>query len=383
MEPLRQRMLLRVLGDYQKFLEKRPGNPRARQQMAKAKRQLGELYGQLGRMDEARSAVKQAVDEYEGLLREAPADRELRFGLAHARYALADVQVQSADPEEGKKEVDRAIELLIGLRTEEAKNAEPLHLLARSYDLRATANGQMGDPEAGLDDIKQIPEMLLDPTHQTTTAGPGHIHGRISAFGDVTGTLDDLWPYEHMLARTFTNQGILLNVLGRDAEGAWVLHHAVSYYHLFLERTLRPPGQFRHGLAIALLYSGHVHVDLGRPMRAEPALREALERMRQLVRDDPHFLEYKATHLLAATFLAEDLLQRGQTAAAAELLREPETQAEEVLGGRSKGRHHRAIRQFAPCAGLPRMRARKLPESPWKLPESPGNVGDGTQQSTY
>src|SRR5262249_2371063 len=108
MQQLRQDILIKVLDDYVDFLKKRPGDAHVRQQMGEAKRQLGELYLQTGRMDDARSLEAQAVEEYEGLLREAPADRELRFGLARARHVLANLQVQAGNADEGKKEVDRA-----------------------------------------------------------------------------------------------------------------------------------------------------------------------------------------------------------------------------------------------------------------------------------
>jgi len=120
MQPLRQEILQKVLKDYQRFLKKRPGDPLARQEMAGAKRQLGELYLQVGHTKEAGSLEEQAVEEYQGLLRETPADRGLRFGLAQARHVLADLQVQSGDPGEGKKEVDQVIDLLGGVESREA-----------------------------------------------------------------------------------------------------------------------------------------------------------------------------------------------------------------------------------------------------------------------
>jgi hypothetical protein len=76
MQPLRYRVLLKVLDDYEKLLKDCPGYPPARQWMARAKRQLGELYLQVGKMAEARALEDQAVKLYEGLLRETPADRE-------------------------------------------------------------------------------------------------------------------------------------------------------------------------------------------------------------------------------------------------------------------------------------------------------------------
>src|SRR5262249_4888406 len=97
-------------------------------------------------------------------------------------------------------------------------------------------------------------------------------------------------------------------------------------------------GQFRHGLALALLHCGHVKVELGLPAQAEPALREALGLMRQLAEENPRVQEYQATRLLAAGYLGEDLFRQGRTAAAAELLREIEKEGEEVLGCPGKDR---------------------------------------------
>ena len=60
--------------------------------------------------------------------------------------------------------------------------------------------------------------------------------------------------------------------------------------------------------------------------------------MQQLVQDDPHVKDYRATRLLATGYLGEALFQQGRTVAAAELLREVEKEGEEVLGGPRKNR---------------------------------------------
>src|SRR5208283_1691747 len=87
MQPLRRNILRRVLVDYEGFLEKRPGDPHARQQVAEAKRQQGELFLQMGQMTQAKAALEgHAVKGYEELLQKAPKDTELRFGLARARH---------------------------------------------------------------------------------------------------------------------------------------------------------------------------------------------------------------------------------------------------------------------------------------------------------
>ena len=206
MQPLRQRILLKVLGDYADFLKKRPGDTKVRGMMAGAKRQLGELYLQTGRQTEAKALADQAVAEYAGLSREAPKDRELKFGLRGARHVLADWQVQSGDPREGEKEVDRSIELLKGLNAEEPKNGEYLIALARDYQLRAAVEGQQGDVESGLSDNGRVLEILIEMVpsiDQTSQFGRGLLnHPSTVAWNDAWG--GGPWSPRWCSGRTFS-----------------------------------------------------------------------------------------------------------------------------------------------------------------------------------
>jgi tetratricopeptide (TPR) repeat protein len=131
-----------------------------------------------------------------------------------------------------------------------------------------------------------------------------------------------------------------------------VLEKAIAVHQELLQKKPRT-GQFRHGLALALLHSGRVKIELGLPARAEPALREALGLLRQLVQDDPRVEEYQAARLLAAGYLGEALFRQGRTVAAAELLREVEKEGEEVLGGPRKDRglrgHHPRVLLVLGC----------------------------------
>ncbi len=124
----------------------------------------------------------------------------------------------------------------------------------------------------------------------------------------------------------------MLSASGRNGEAARMLEQAITVHRQFLEQDARS-SSFRHGLALALLHSGRVQVELGLPGRAEAELREALGLMRQLVQDDPLIPEYRATRLLAVGYLGDALFRQGRTVAAAELLREVEKEGEEVLGG--------------------------------------------------
>jgi tetratricopeptide (TPR) repeat protein len=361
MQPIRQRILLKVLDDYANFLKKRPGDTKVRELMAGAKRQLGELYLQTGRQNEARALADQAVEEYEGLCREAPKDRELKFELARARHVLADWQVQSGDPREGEKEVERSIELLKGLNAEEPKNGEFLLALARDYELRAAVEGQQGDVESGLADNGRVLEILIEVVPsmrsgvgQLSKFGRGVLtHPTIGAWIDIRGgramgsAMDMPWPNLLLLGRACTDQGILLSASGRNGEAARMLEQAITVHRQFLEQDARS-SSFRHGLALALLHSGRVQVELGLPGRAEPELREALGLMRQLVQDDPLINEYRATRLLAVGNLGDALFRQGRTVAAAELLREVEKEGEEAFGAPSqnlglRGQHARLL----------------------------------------
>ncbi len=364
MEDLRQRILDRVLNDYAEFLKKRPGNPFVRQQMAGAKRQLGELYSQTGRLVEARELEVQAVEQYEGLLREEPANPKLRFGLANARHVLAELQVQSGDLGEGKKEVDRGIELLETLKTEEPGNGEHLIALARAYDLRATADAQQGDIEAGLADNRRVLDILaenISPERYDTFFarynGPILYHPTMGSFRPNIGTSNPVqnvdrgqlytfanWRPPLALGKAWTNQGILLSLSGRNGEAAQMLEQAIVGLRVLVEAIPRS-GQFRQALALALLHSGRIRVRLGLPESGAFALREALGLMQQVIRDDPFVPEYRSTRLLAAGYLGEALFRQGRTAAATELLREVEKQGKEILIG--SARNHELLGHHA------------------------------------
>ena len=71
MQPLRDKLLSQALEYYNKFLEKRPGDPIVRQERADANRQLAEVYCEVGRTVEAKSLIEQSLTEYLDLRRKA------------------------------------------------------------------------------------------------------------------------------------------------------------------------------------------------------------------------------------------------------------------------------------------------------------------------
>ncbi len=373
---LRGDILVRVLRDYEDFLKKHPGNLHARQQMAGAKRQLAELYIQTGLLIEAKARAEQAVNLFEGLHRESPPDQGLRFGLARAWYVMADLQVHSGDPGEGRKAVDRSIELLERLIAEvpgkgdnpitlpggfgpqsrrlrqEQRMGECLTTLARSYDLRATIEGQQGHIEAGLADCRRVLEILIErnysvPDRDIPFAGKELLAPTMLHFNAGRDWLEMGWPYLLLLGGACTNQGMLLSMSGRNGESARVLEQSIAIHRRLLEQNSRA-SPFRHGLALALLHSGRIKIQLELPGRAEPVLREALDLLRQLIQDDPLVKEYSATRLLAAGYLGEALFRKGRTVPAVGLLQDAEMDREEALTSLRKnfglrGQHARLL----------------------------------------
>jgi tetratricopeptide (TPR) repeat protein len=340
---MRRKVLNMAHDAYMKLLETHPGDQRLRQQFAKTKRLLGELYLRAGRWnweDEGIALVEQSVRLYEELLRQAPEDREVQFGLAHAHHALAEFQLQKGVLEDGEKEVDCAIGLLERLTAEEPGDKAFRSQLAWSYNLRATAKGYRGDVESGLEDNRKVLEIVescgitVPRIANRAGLGPWPLDV-IDRFGKSSNGSLVLMP------RAYTNCGIMLNSAGRNAEAARVLQEATAFDRWLVEQDPRP-GQFRHALALTLLHTGHVQVELGRPARAEPALREAREQMRRLCQDEPLVSEYAATRLLVAGYLGAALFRSGRTTAADEFLREVRGQGEDVLDGPGKSRVLRA-----------------------------------------
>jgi tetratricopeptide (TPR) repeat protein len=322
MQPMRNELLLQALDYGDKWLKKYPGDLRAGKQYAKTLRLLGELHVQVrGRYREGEGIelVGRALKRYEQLQRQAPEDRDVRFGLAHAYHALADLYLQQGKRADGEREVDRAIELLERLTDEDPANGSFQFRLAWSYDLRATAKWYRGDVGSGLKDNQkalEIAEGLLSVSRYSVIpfGGFSGYYGR-HLTGEYTAEKESLV----LLPRAYTNRGIMLNSAGRNTEADWVLQKAVALDRWLLKEY---PGltQFRHALVLALLHTGRVQVELGRPARAGAALREALELARK--NDDPLVPEYREVLLQTAGYLGEDLFVRGQTAEAVKLLRE-------------------------------------------------------------
>jgi tetratricopeptide (TPR) repeat protein len=342
MQGLRQQLLMEALDYYQKFLDKRPGDPVVRQERAEANRQLGEVYAQVGRMDEARSLLERSLKEFNDVRGTAPADPDVRRGLARSYLALAEFQVQSGKPEEGREQAGQAIRLLERLRAESPEDTAVLRLLGRSHDARATAEVHLGLLDAAIDDnadaVKLLEHALRRHDGQVYPVRGHDIHGYGSAWANMAGAeeLED----SILLSRAWINEGLLQKRARRKAAAARSLHWATGIARGLQSNNPRL-GRLRNGLALALLGAGDAEVELGRPAGGEPALREAQEWSRQLLKDDPLVPEYAAAYVQALGCLGEDLFLSGRTAPAADLLHEAVADADALQRGESK---HPALR---------------------------------------
>jgi tetratricopeptide (TPR) repeat protein len=261
-----------------------------------------------------------------------------------------------------------------------------LNRLVRGYNARATAETELGNLEAGIADIQHAYDWVLvalSVAEDTNIRTPQNRPWQFENFAGLASDRRERMANVLLAAHVLTSRGFLLEMAGRTTEGAWVLREAPHVFPWLVEMEaravqqgyapvrvggthnearllpvglgrvagasspaelspLKPRGQLRHGLSVALLHAGHAEVKLGRPARGEPALRAALEELRELVRDDPRVPDYAANWLLARGYLGEDLYRRGRTAPAAQLLREVGEQGDKVLGGPRKSRLLRA-----------------------------------------
>ncbi|HEY7428643.1 MAG TPA: serine/threonine-protein kinase [Gemmataceae bacterium] len=324
MQGLRQELLTEALNYYRDFLEKRPGDPLVRQEQAEANRQLGEIYGQVGRMPEAKSLVEQSVREFNDVRGRAPADPEVRRGLAWSYLALAELQVRSGEPEEGREQAGQAIQLLEQLRSERPEDTEVLRLLGRGHDARATAEVHLGLLEAAIDDNAEAVKLLEYALRRHDGQGSSR-HGRHIRHGDAGAWAVSVGAEELensiLLSRAWINEGLLLKLAGRKAAAAQALHWATGIARGLQSNNPRL-SRLHNGLVLALLNAGHAEIELGRPAEGELALREALEWSLKLLKDDPIVPEYAAAYVQAVGYLGEDLFLSGQTTAAALLLHE-------------------------------------------------------------
>jgi tetratricopeptide (TPR) repeat protein len=347
MQGLRQKLLMEALDYYQKFLEKRPSDPTVWREQAEANRQLGDVYGQVGRLSEAKALVERSVRGFRDLRGRAAVDSEIRRGLAQSYLALAELEVQSGKPEEGRDQANQAIQLLEQLRIENSEDPVVLRLLGRSLDARAVAEVHLGQLDAAIDDNAEAVKLLEHALRRHD--GEGYpMRGHDIRFGNANSWAVMAGPNEMensiLLSRAWINEGLLLKLSGRKAAAARSLHWATGIARGLRDNNPRR-GRLRNGLAIALLNAGHAEVELGRPAGGEPALREALAWSGNLLKDDPLVPEYGAAYVQAAGYLGEALFLSGQTTPAAELLHEAVAAADTLRKGESKNpalRTHRA-----------------------------------------
>jgi tetratricopeptide (TPR) repeat protein len=338
MQGLRQKLLMEALDYYQKFLEKRPGDPIVRQEQAEANRQLGEVYGQVGRMLEATSLVERSVREFNDVRERGPADPEVRRGLARSYLALAELQVRSGKPEEGREQAGQTIQLMEQLRSERPEDTAVLRLLGRGHDARATAEVHLGLLEAAIDDnaeaVKLLEYALRRPEGQGSPRQGRNIrHGVDGAWAESVGAEEV--ENSILLSRAWINEGLLLKLAGRKAAAARSLHWATGIARGLQYNNPRL-SRLHNGLVLALLNAGQAEIELGRPAEAELALREALEWSLKLLKDDPLVPEYAAAYVQAVGYLGEDLFLSGRTTAGAGLLHEAVDAADQLQNGEGK-----------------------------------------------
>ncbi len=305
MQGLRQQLLMEALDFYRKFLQKRPGDPVVRREQAEANRQLGEVYGQVGRLSEARSLLEQSVGEFNDVRGQVPADREVRRGLALSYLALADLEVRSGKPAEGRDQAGRAIGLLEQLRGESPEDPVILRLLGRSHDARAAAEVHLGLVEPAIEDNTEAVRLLEYALRRHD--GEGHpVRGRDIHHGDDNAWAVIVGPEEVensiLLSRAWINEGLLLKLAGRKTAAARSLRWATGIARGLQYNNPRLT-RLHNSLVLALLNVGHAEVELGRP---------------------------------AGGYLGEDLFLSGRTAAAAGLLREAVAAADELQKGEGK-----------------------------------------------
>ncbi len=347
MQLLRYNLLTEALSYHEGFLQKRPDDPEIRQQLAETFRLRGELDSERGRLEQGKARAARAIALFEDLLRTKPDDKEYRFGLARSWLALAELQAKCGELEASQQTSGRSIALLSPLRMEHPGNTIVLNLLSRSHDLRATAEAQAGNIEEAIGDNRQALDFLEQAVGQIFRVGakvehmggvdlafnpePGFWRPRINVMRNsradrpVSDNLltigPEAWSNYRQLARTLTNQGMLLKTSGRLAESLTVFRMAIILWE-WMSEQMPYAGRLRSGLSLALLNAGHVEVELGRPAKGEPGLQQALRILEKLQEAAPLDPEYQSSLLRAKGYLGEDFFVRGRTDHAVNLLHE-------------------------------------------------------------
>jgi tetratricopeptide (TPR) repeat protein len=262
LQPLRHDLLQSARVFYEEFVRERSDDPALRAELAAAQLRLGLIDTDLGLEATARRSLDGAIAAYEAAVRDNPNDLRLKEGLGDAWYALGQLYWDSNNTE-SRKGYQRAAEVREELLRADPTNDEYKKALAKAYNGLGVMQTQSGRGTDGL----RSHQHCLDLRRQLVQDHPN----------DPT--------LLHALGESLHNIAIRLG-RGREEEKLALLRRSNAYNRTACDRM---PHVIEYGIDLATNYGmiAATYAQLQRPDEGMAALREGIEHLRRMARDNP------------------------------------------------------------------------------------------------
>jgi len=261
LQPLRHDLLQSARSFYEEFVRERSDDPALRAELAAAQLRLGVIDTDLGLEAPARRSLDGAIAAYEAAVRDNPNDLRLKEGLGDAWYALGHLYWDTNN-EESCKGYQRAAEvreeLLSANPTDDNKRA-----LAKAYNGLGVMQTQSGRGANGLRSYLRC----LDLRQELVQSHPNDP------------------AFHHALGESLHNIAIRLG-RGREEEKLALLLRSNAYNRTACALM---PHVVEYGTDLENNYAmiAATYAQLQRPNEGMAALREGIEHLRRMARDNP------------------------------------------------------------------------------------------------
>ena len=344
LQPLQREFLLKALAYYRTFALEQDTDPAVRAEAGVASLRVGEIQRQLGEPAEAERAYRRAIKVLEAIGGSPgePGGLEVLKALGRSYGGLGELLLETGRVDEARPALRRAVELTQALVDQTPDSPSSRLAMASGYQRLGTMlrlAGRLPEAEAAYRKALEGNQALGEPRRLrqagtyadlaivlNQTGRPNEARQSYRRAAELYEALvqsdPDVPLYRRELAGTLVNLGVLLaNESGSMPEAERALRRALALYERLAADA---PGvtQFRHELAFTLRNLGNLLGDTGRTDEAESLLRRAVKTRAAMVADRPGRAGDRGELAMAQAHLAKLLAARGNCAEARDFLQQ-------------------------------------------------------------
>ena len=287
-DELQHEFLLKAAQLYEQLADEDENDPGLRRETGKAQFRMGQIYRQLDRFAEAKTAFGKAIDIQKALVQASPGVPEYRQDLANTHNWRGELYRTANQPAQARADYAEAMRLQKEFVAQFPQERAFRHELGRTHYNHALLLAALGENEAARKEHAEAIRELESVCNQC---------------GDEAGPPQDL-------ARAYLNLGALLRKLKEFREAKTAYQQALSRLRN-LHRIHANKPEYRFELAAALNNLGNLEgTNLNNPTAAMAALEEARTLLVRLAEDFPARPRY--TEQLANSCNSLGAIQAGE-----------------------------------------------------------------------